>query len=44
MAVKLGISQERVGQIFDVLQYWKFCAIWVPHVLTVEMEASRVEI
>jgi predicted GIY-YIG superfamily endonuclease len=44
MAVKLGISKERVGHIFDVLQYRKFCAIGVPHMLTAEREASRVEI
>jgi hypothetical protein len=43
-AVKLHISQECVGHIIDVLQCWKVCARWVPRVLTVEMEASRVEI
>jgi hypothetical protein len=43
-AVKLGISQEHVGQIIDVLQYQKVCATWVPHMLMAEMKASRVEI
>jgi histone-lysine N-methyltransferase SETMAR len=44
ITVKLGISQERVGHVIDVFQYWKVCARWVPHMLTVEMEALRVEI
>jgi hypothetical protein len=40
-AVKLGISQECVGHIIDVLQYQKVCVRWVPHMLMAEMEASR---
>jgi hypothetical protein len=31
-AVKLGISQECVGHIIDVLQYRKVCARWVPQI------------
>jgi histone-lysine N-methyltransferase SETMAR len=42
--VKLGISQECMGHIINVLQYQKVCARWVPYMLTVEMKASRVEI
>jgi hypothetical protein len=33
-----------VAHIIDVLQYQKVYARWVPHMLMVEMKASRVEI
>jgi hypothetical protein len=44
VAVKLGISQECMGHITDVLQYRMVCAKGVPHMLMVEMKASRVGI
>jgi hypothetical protein len=34
IAVKLGISEERVGHIVVVLQYRKVCGRWVPPMLT----------
>ena len=43
IAAQLGISQEHVGYIIDVLPYHKVCARWVPRVLTAEMRTSRFE-
>lgn len=43
-AVKLGISQEHVGHITDVLQYRKVLARRVPHMLMANTKTLRVEI
>lgn len=43
IAAKLGISQERVGHIIDVLQYRKVCARWVPRMLMPEMYATYTD-
>ena len=44
IAVALGISKERVGHIIGVLGFRKFCASWVPRMLSDEMKAERVRI
>lgn len=44
IAVKIGISEECVGHIIDVCQYWKICARWILHMLTAEVKASGGEI
>ncbi|XP_070617038.1 protein GVQW3-like isoform X1 [Erythrolamprus reginae] len=43
IAAKLGISQERVGHIMDILQYRKVCARWVPRILTPEICATYTD-
>lgn len=43
IAVKLGISQQHMDHIIDVLQYWRVYAKWVLCMLTAEMKASRME-
>jgi len=40
-AVKLGILQECADHIIYVLQYQRVCVWWVPHMLMVQMKASR---
>ena len=44
IAVALGISKERVGYIIGVLGTQKFCARWVPHMLSDEVKAERISI
>ena len=41
IAVKLGISQERVHHIIETLNYRNFCARWVPRQLTDTMKVHR---
>ena len=41
IALKLGISQERVYHVTETLNYRKFCARWVPRQLTEENCCSR---
>ena len=41
IAIKLGISQERVRHITEMLNYRKFCARWVPKQLTDLMKEHR---
>jgi transposase len=36
IAVALGIFKERVGRIIGVLEFRKFCARWVPRMLSGE--------
>ena len=42
--VALGISNDRGGHIIGVLGFRKFCARWVPRMLSDEMKAERVRI
>jgi hypothetical protein len=41
IALKLGISQERVYHIIEMLNYRKVCARWVPRQLTNPMKEHR---
>jgi len=41
IALKLGISQERVHHIIETLNYRKVCARWVPRQLTDPMKGHR---
>ena len=41
IALKLGISQERVHHITETLNYRKVCARWVPRQLTDFMKEHR---
>jgi len=41
IAIKLGISQERVHHITETLNYRKFCARWVPRQLADPMKEHR---
>jgi len=40
IVVALGISKERVGHIIGVLGFRKFCARWVPRMLSDEIKAE----
>jgi hypothetical protein len=42
ISIKLGISEEHLGHVIEVLQYRKVCEQWAPYMLTEVMKALRV--
>jgi len=40
IAVRLGMSKERVGYVIGLLGYTKVCSRWVPRMLTPEVDAE----
>jgi len=40
IAGRLGMSKEKVGYIIGLLGYTKVCSQWVPHMLTLEVDAE----